>query len=83
MKALQLCQTKVRAKKLPMEVVDAEYQWRVDHLFLSGVRCSYLSQGPPKTHLLFHRGKEDRLQGARQRAFPVRHMDDFLNLWRY
>ncbi len=27
MKALQLCQSKVRAKKLPMEVVDAEYQW--------------------------------------------------------
>ncbi|KAF8642848.1 hypothetical protein AX16_009356 [Volvariella volvacea WC 439] len=27
MKALQLCQTKVKAKKLPMEVVDAEYQW--------------------------------------------------------
>jgi cell fate regulator YaaT (PSP1 superfamily) len=27
MKALALCQTKVRAKKLPMEVVDAEYQW--------------------------------------------------------
>ncbi|KAF8330349.1 PSP1 C-terminal conserved region-domain-containing protein [Cantharellus anzutake] len=26
-KALQLCQSKVRAKKLPMEVVDAEYQW--------------------------------------------------------
>lgn len=26
-KALQLCQTKVKAKKLPMEVVDAEYQW--------------------------------------------------------
>ncbi|KAI0271658.1 PSP1 C-terminal conserved region-domain-containing protein [Gloeopeniophorella convolvens] len=26
-KALQLCQTKVRQKKLPMEVVDAEYQW--------------------------------------------------------
>lgn len=26
-KALQLCQTKVRAKKLPMVVVDAEYQW--------------------------------------------------------
>ncbi|KIM39022.1 hypothetical protein M413DRAFT_12353 [Hebeloma cylindrosporum] len=26
-KALQLCQTKVRAKKLPMEVIDAEYQW--------------------------------------------------------
>ena len=28
-KALQLCQTKVRAKKLPMEVIDAEYQWYV------------------------------------------------------
>jgi len=29
LKALQLCQTKVRAKKLPMEVIDAEYQWFV------------------------------------------------------
>lgn len=28
-KALQLCQSKVRQKKLPMEVVDAEYQWLV------------------------------------------------------
>lgn len=28
-KALQLCQTKVRQKKLPMEVIDAEYQWYV------------------------------------------------------
>ncbi|KAK7008000.1 PSP1 C-terminal conserved region-domain-containing protein [Favolaschia claudopus] len=28
LKALALCQTKVRAKKLPMEVVDAEYQDR-------------------------------------------------------
>ncbi|KAG8871467.1 hypothetical protein FRB97_008658 [Tulasnella sp. 331] len=28
-KALQLCQNKVRAKKLPMEVVEAEYQWLV------------------------------------------------------
>jgi hypothetical protein len=28
-KALQLCQAKVRQKKLPMEVVDAEYQWSV------------------------------------------------------
>jgi hypothetical protein len=28
-KALQLCQSKVRQKKLPMEVVDAEYQWYV------------------------------------------------------
>jgi cell fate regulator YaaT (PSP1 superfamily) len=26
-KALQLCQNKVRQKKLPMDVIDAEYQW--------------------------------------------------------
>ncbi|KIM50569.1 hypothetical protein SCLCIDRAFT_1225253, partial [Scleroderma citrinum Foug A] len=26
-KALQLCQNKARQKKLPMEVIDAEYQW--------------------------------------------------------
>ncbi|KZS90365.1 PSP1-domain-containing protein [Sistotremastrum niveocremeum HHB9708] len=26
-KALQLCQQKVKQKKLPMEVIDAEYQW--------------------------------------------------------
>ncbi|KAF9999304.1 hypothetical protein BGZ80_006594 [Entomortierella chlamydospora] len=26
-KAMMVCQTKVRQKKLPMEVVDAEYQW--------------------------------------------------------
>jgi len=29
-KALQLCQSKVRQKKLPMEVIDAEYQWCVN-----------------------------------------------------
>jgi cell fate regulator YaaT (PSP1 superfamily) len=29
MKALQLCQQKVRQKQLPMEVIDAEYQWYV------------------------------------------------------
>lgn len=29
LKALQLCQSKVKAKKLPMEVIDAEYQWQV------------------------------------------------------
>ncbi|KAG1730745.1 PSP1 C-terminal conserved region-domain-containing protein [Suillus lakei] len=26
-RALQMCQSKVRQKKLPMEVIDAEYQW--------------------------------------------------------
>lgn len=29
LKALQLCQSKVKSKKLPMEVIDAEYQWYV------------------------------------------------------
>lgn len=28
-KALQLCQSKVRQKKLPMQVVDCEFQWFV------------------------------------------------------
>jgi cell fate regulator YaaT (PSP1 superfamily) len=31
-KALHLCQAKVRQKKLPMEVIDAEYQWLVSAL---------------------------------------------------
>ena len=26
-KALSLCQMKVKQRKLPMEVIDAEYQW--------------------------------------------------------
>ena len=34
-KALQLCQSKVRAKKLPMEVIDAEYQWCVPMSFFT------------------------------------------------
>ena len=33
-KALALCQSKVKQKKLPMEVIDAEYQWYVFSLFL-------------------------------------------------
>lgn len=32
-KALTLCQIKVKQKKLPMEVVDAEYQWYVQGFF--------------------------------------------------
>jgi cell fate regulator YaaT (PSP1 superfamily) len=38
MKALQLCQSKVRQKKLPMEVVDAEYQWCVPRTRPSAAR---------------------------------------------
>jgi hypothetical protein len=42
LKALQLCQSKVRAKKLPMEVIDAEYQWYVSSY--RGGACFYLLQ---------------------------------------
>ena len=28
-RALDLCRTKARQKKLPMEVIDAEFQWQV------------------------------------------------------
>lgn len=38
-KALQLCQNKVRQKKLPMQVVDCEFQWLV-HLFDTTRTCS-------------------------------------------
>ncbi|KAI6006849.1 hypothetical protein EDD15DRAFT_2383845 [Pisolithus albus] len=31
LRALQFCQNKVRQKKLPMEVIDAEYEWFVVH----------------------------------------------------
>ena len=31
-KALQLCQSKVRQKKLPMQVVDCEFQWLVSSI---------------------------------------------------
>ncbi|CAE6372944.1 unnamed protein product [Rhizoctonia solani] len=40
-KALQLCQSKIRQKKLPMEVIDAEYQW----LYKTRIWMSCL-QGP-------------------------------------
>ncbi|KAG9002502.1 hypothetical protein FRB94_003817 [Tulasnella sp. JGI-2019a] len=43
-KALQLCQNKVRAKKLPMEVVEAEYQWdrrKLTFYFVSDRRIDF------------------------------------------
>ncbi|KAF8679882.1 PSP1 protein [Rhizoctonia solani] len=55
-KALQLCQSKIRQKKLPMEVIDAEYQWSVppasftiytpadEACVTSGVSCQMLSR---------------------------------------
>jgi hypothetical protein len=39
-KALQLCQSKVRAKKLPMEVIDAEYQWCISSFSMHPF-CAY------------------------------------------
>ena len=27
MKAMEMCRGKIKARKLPMEIVDAEYQW--------------------------------------------------------
>ena len=35
-KALELCRSKVRQRKLPMEVIDAEYQWYVASSSLQG-----------------------------------------------
>ena len=33
-KALELCKSKVRQRKLPMEVIDAEYQWCVTSMLV-------------------------------------------------
>jgi hypothetical protein len=43
-KAMALCQTKIRQKKLPMEVVDAEYQWdrrKLTFYFVSDRRIDF------------------------------------------
>ncbi|KAI9183905.1 hypothetical protein H9P43_002957 [Blastocladiella emersonii ATCC 22665] len=43
-KALAVCQTKVRQKKYPMEVVDAEYQWdrrKLTFYFVSDTRIDF------------------------------------------
>jgi hypothetical protein len=43
-KANQLCQAKIRSKKLPMEVVDAEYQWdrrKLTFYFVSDKRIDF------------------------------------------
>jgi hypothetical protein len=36
-KAMGVCQVKIRQKKLPMEIVDAEYQWYLYSTFVSNV----------------------------------------------
>lgn len=43
-KALQLCQQKIRQKKLPMEVVEAEYQWdrrKLTYYFVADRRIDF------------------------------------------
>ena len=70
MKALQLCQNKVRQKKLPMEVIDAEYQWCA---FVSIVLpLTHTVQGPTKTDFLLYCGKTHRFPRACTRIVPVR-----------
>lgn len=56
MRALQLCQSKVRQKKLPMEVIDAEYQWYAP---ISMWSCLSLTavQGSTKTDFLLYCGE--------------------------
>lgn len=70
MKALQLCQSKVRQKKLPMEVIDAEYQWCAPIVSLRV--CTHNVQGPTKTDLLLCCGKTHRFPRACARIVPVR-----------
>lgn len=42
-RALDLCRTKARQKKLPMEVIDAEFQWWVGNYYDLG--CGVLTGG--------------------------------------
>jgi len=59
MKALQLCQSKVRQKKLPMEVIDAEYQWcaAIDGIWL----CLSLTVYRDRRKLTFYFVAEKRI----------------------
>ena len=56
-KVLQLCQSKVRAKKLPMQVIDAEYQWYV-FCYCALPRFLLVPQGSMQTNFLFRGGKK-------------------------
>ena len=71
-KALQLCQNKARQKKLPMEVIDAEYQWYdMISVFLQGLADDAGNQGSTKINILFRRGETHQLPRARARITPV------------
>lgn len=78
-KALVLCQQKVKQKNLPMEVVDAEFQWCVRPT----LRCYFVAfsqvtdtldsllQGPTKAHVLLHCRTTNRLPRTREGAVPL------------
>jgi cell fate regulator YaaT (PSP1 superfamily) len=61
LKALQLCQSKVRAKKLPMEVVDAEYQWYATCPYLTIVEDAYFDAIRDRRKLTFYFVAEKRI----------------------
>ena len=52
--ALQTCQKKVREKKLPMEVIDAEYQWWVASCSAFDASPYENVQGPTQTDILLY-----------------------------
>jgi len=59
MKALQLCQSKVKAKKLPMEVIDAEYQWCA--IFLDFKQLEGFTKSRDRRKLTFYFVAEKRI----------------------
>ena len=53
-KALELCRSKVRQRKLPMEVIDAEYQWYVDSSSLQGNELTVVYDRRDRRKLTFY-----------------------------
>ena len=71
-KALRLCQNKVRQKKLPMEVIDAEYQWfvvRHNTSFSLGFAEDEGDQGLMKIDILFVAEKRIDFRGLVRELF--------------
>lgn len=53
-KALELCRSKVRQRKLPMEVIDAEYQWYVASSSLQGNELTVVYDRRDRRKLTFY-----------------------------
>lgn len=60
-KALQLCQNKVRQKKLPMQVVDCEFQWCVSKPTLLTATCLLKQNSRDRRKLTFYFIAESRI----------------------